>query len=110
MTIADKTPGALLRTDGFLLELDVGNPVIYQGTHTIPWEMPLPEVIRQEEQENEPGCLVQRIRRVVVSEVQLQRHHVVLPFEPVLQVDCRGAYSTRNPGTTALVGWRTELS
>jgi formyltetrahydrofolate deformylase len=60
-------------------ELDAGNQIIYQSTYTIPPGMPLQEVIRQGERENEPRCLVEGIRRVVAREVQLHFHRVVVP-------------------------------
>jgi formyltetrahydrofolate deformylase len=60
-------------------ELDAGNQIIYQSTYTIPPGMHLQEVIRQGEQENEPRCLVEGIRRVVAREVQLHFHRVVVP-------------------------------
>jgi formyltetrahydrofolate deformylase len=58
-------------------ELDAGNQIIYQSTYTVPPGMRLPEIIRLGEQENEPQCLVEGIRRVVDREVQLHFHRVV---------------------------------
>ncbi|HIA20293.1 MAG TPA: formyltetrahydrofolate deformylase [Planctomycetaceae bacterium] len=58
-------------------ELDAGNQIIYQSTFTVPPGMRLPEIIRLGEQENEPQCLVEGIRRVIDREVQLHFHRVV---------------------------------
>ena len=58
-------------------ELDAGNQIIYQSTYTVPPGMRLPEIIRLGEQENEPQCLVEGIRRVIDREVQLHFHRVV---------------------------------
>lgn len=58
-------------------ELDAGNQIIYQSTFTVPPGAPLAEVIRQGQQQNEPHCLVEGVRRVVDREVQLHFHRVV---------------------------------
>ncbi len=58
-------------------ELDAGNQIIYQSTFTIPPGMKLEEIIRRGQEDNEPHCLVEGIRRVVAGEVQLHFHRVV---------------------------------
>lgn len=58
-------------------ELDAGNQIIYQSTFTVPPGMPLEEIIRRGETDNEPHCLVEGVRRVVDREVQLHFNRVV---------------------------------
>ncbi len=58
-------------------ELDAGNQIIYQSTFTVPPGMPLEEIIRRGETDNEPHCLVEGVRRVVDGEVQLHFNRVV---------------------------------
>jgi len=58
-------------------ELDAGNQIIYQSTFTVPPGMNLDEIIRRGQEDNEPHCLVEGIRRVVAREVQLHFHRVV---------------------------------
>jgi len=58
-------------------ELDAGNQIIYQGTFTIPPGMKLPEVMRLGQEDNEPRCLTEGVRRVVNREVELHFHRVV---------------------------------
>jgi len=58
-------------------ELDAGNQIIYQSTFTATHEMKLDEVIRRGQQDNEPHCLVEGVRRVVDGEVELHFHRVV---------------------------------
>jgi formyltetrahydrofolate deformylase len=58
-------------------ELDAGNQIIYQSTYSVPPGMPLAEVIRLGQEDNEPHCLVEGVRRVVDREVQLHFHRVV---------------------------------
>jgi formyltetrahydrofolate deformylase len=58
-------------------ELDAGNQIIYQSTYTIPPGMKLDEIIRLGQEDNEPRCLVEGVRRVVDGEVQLHFHRVV---------------------------------
>ncbi len=58
-------------------ELDAGNQIINQETFTVPPGMPLEDVIRMGEQDNEPHCLVEGVRRVVEREVRLHFHRVV---------------------------------
>lgn len=58
-------------------ELDAGNQIIYQSTFTVPHGMKLDEIIRRGQEDNEPHCLVEGVRRVVDREVQLHFHRVV---------------------------------
>jgi formyltetrahydrofolate deformylase len=58
-------------------ELDAGNQIIYQSTFTVPPGSRLEEIIRQGQQDNEPHCLVEGVRRVTSGEVQLHFHRVV---------------------------------
>lgn len=58
-------------------ELDAGGQIIYQSTFTVPPGMKLDEIVRRGEQDNEPHCLVEGVRRVVEREVQLHFHRVI---------------------------------
>jgi formyltetrahydrofolate deformylase len=58
-------------------ELDAGNQIIYQSTFTIPPGMKLDNILRRGQEDNEPHCLVEGVRRVVSREVQLHFHRVV---------------------------------
>ena len=58
-------------------ELDAGNQIVYQSTFTVPPGTKLDEVIERGQQDNEPQCLVEGVRRVVTREVQLHFHRVV---------------------------------
>lgn len=58
-------------------ELDAGNQTICQTTFTVPPGTRLPEIIRLGQEDNEPRCLVEGVRRVVDREVQLHFHRVV---------------------------------
>jgi formyltetrahydrofolate deformylase len=58
-------------------ELDEGNQIIHQSTFTVPPGMKLPEIMRLGQEDNEPRCLVEGVRRVVNREVQLHFHRVV---------------------------------
>jgi formyltetrahydrofolate deformylase len=58
-------------------DLDAGNQIIYQSTYTVPPGMKLDEIIRLGQEDNEPRCLVEGVRRVVDREVQLHFHRVV---------------------------------
>ncbi len=58
-------------------ELDAGNQIIYQPTFTVPPGMSLDEIVRRGQEDNEPHCLVEGVRRVVSGEVQLHFHRVV---------------------------------
>ncbi len=58
-------------------ELDAGNQIIYQSTFAVPPGMKLDDVMRRGQEDNEPHCLVEGVRRVVSREVQLHFHRVV---------------------------------
>jgi formyltetrahydrofolate deformylase len=58
-------------------ELDAGNQIIQQATFTVPPGTGLEEIIRIGQEDNEPRCLVEGVRRVVRREVQLHFHRVV---------------------------------
>jgi formyltetrahydrofolate deformylase len=58
-------------------ELDAGNQIINQSTYTVPPGMRLEDVIRIGQEDNEPRCLVEGVRRVVDREVALHFHRVV---------------------------------
>jgi formyltetrahydrofolate deformylase len=58
-------------------ELDAGNQIINQTTFTIPPGMKLDDVIRIGQEDNEPRCLVEGVRRVVDQEVSLHFHRAV---------------------------------
>ncbi|MGD9645915.1 MAG: formyltransferase family protein, partial [Pirellulales bacterium] len=46
-------------------ELDAGNQIIHQATFTVPPGTKLPDVVRRGQEDNEPHCLVEGVRRVV---------------------------------------------
>lgn len=58
-------------------DLDAGNQIIYQSTFTVPHGMPLDDVMRLGQEDNEPHCLVEGVRRVIDREVQLHFHRVI---------------------------------
>ncbi|QDU90125.1 Formyltetrahydrofolate deformylase [Pirellulimonas nuda] len=58
-------------------ELDAGNQIIYQSTFTVPPGLPVDDVIRRGQEDNEPHCLVEGVRRVVDGEVQLHFNRVM---------------------------------
>lgn len=58
-------------------DLDAGNQIIFQSTFTVPHGLPLDDVIRLGQEDNEPHCLVEGVRRVVDREVQLHFHRVI---------------------------------
>lgn len=58
-------------------ELDAGNQIIYQSTFTVPPSAPLDDIIRRGQEDNEPHCLAEGVRRVVSREVALHFHRVV---------------------------------
>ena len=58
-------------------ELDAGNQIIYQSTFTVPPGSKLDEIMRLGQEDNEPRCLVEGVRRVVNREVQLHFHRVI---------------------------------
>jgi formyltetrahydrofolate deformylase len=57
-------------------ELDAGNQIIYQSTFTVPPGTSCDEIVRQGQEENEPHCLLEGVRRVVDGEVQLHFNRV----------------------------------
>jgi formyltetrahydrofolate deformylase len=58
-------------------ELDAGNQIIFQSTFTIPPGMKLDDIVRIGQEDNEPRCLVEGVRRVVDREIKLHFHRVV---------------------------------
>ena len=62
-------------------ELDAGNQIIQQSTFTVPPGTKLDEIIRIGQEDNEPRCLVEGVRRAVSREVQLHFHRVVVGGE-----------------------------
>ncbi len=58
-------------------ELDAGNQIIQQTTFTVPPGTKLDEIIRIGQEDNEPRCLVEGVRRVVNREIRLHFHRVV---------------------------------
>ena len=58
-------------------ELDAGNQIINQATFSVPPGTPLDQIVRQGQEENEPRCLAEGVRRVVAGEVQLHFNRVV---------------------------------
>lgn len=58
-------------------ELDAGNQTINQSTFSVPPGTALDEIIREGQEENEPRCLTEGVRRVVAGEVQLHFNRVV---------------------------------
>ncbi len=62
-------------------ELDAGNQIIYQSTFEVAPGTSREAIIRHGQQENEPRCLVEGVRRVVAGEVQLHFNRVVVKRE-----------------------------
>ena len=58
-------------------ELDAGNQIIAQSTFTVPPGTPLEEIVRKGQEDNEPNCLVEGVRRVCDNEVRLHFHRVI---------------------------------
>ena len=58
-------------------ELDAGNQTINQTTFSVTPGTRLEEIIRIGQEENEPRCLVEGVRRVVDREVKLHFHRVI---------------------------------
>jgi formyltetrahydrofolate deformylase len=58
-------------------ELDAGNQTIHQSTFAVPPGTRLEEIIQRGQEDNEPQCLVEGVRRVVNREVVLHFHRVV---------------------------------
>lgn len=63
-------------------DLDAGNQIIHQATFTTPPGLPLDEIIRRGQEDNEPHCLVEGVRRVVDREVRLRFHRVIARRSP----------------------------
>lgn len=59
-------------------DLDAGNQTISQTTFCVPPGTKLDEIVRIGQEDNEPRCLVEGVRRVVNREVQLHFHRVVV--------------------------------
>ena len=59
-------------------ELDGGQQIIYQSTFLVPPGLPLEEIIRRGQTDNEPHCIVEGVRRVVDGEVRLHFNRVVV--------------------------------
>ncbi len=58
-------------------ELDAGNQIINQSTFTVAPGTKLEDVVRRGQEENEPRCLIEGVRRVVDREVKLHFHRVI---------------------------------
>lgn len=58
-------------------ELDAGNQIIYQSTFTVAHGMKIDDIVKRGQEDNEPHCLVEGVRRVCAREVQLHFHRVV---------------------------------
>ncbi len=58
-------------------ELDAGNQIIQQTTFTVPPGTKIDEIVRIGQEDNEPRCLVEGVRRVVDREVQLHFQRIV---------------------------------
>jgi formyltetrahydrofolate deformylase len=58
-------------------ELDAGNQIIHQTAFAVPPGLPLEEIIRRGQSQNEPECLTEGVRRVVDGEVRLHFNRVV---------------------------------
>lgn len=58
-------------------ELDAGNQIVNQTTFNVPPGTKLDEIIRLGQEDNEPRCLTEGVRRVVQREVQLHFHRVI---------------------------------
>ena len=58
-------------------ELDAGNQTINQSTFYVNPGTKLEEIIRIGQEENEPRCLVEGVRRVVAREVKLHFHRII---------------------------------
>mgnify|MGYP002635973572 CR=1 FL=1 len=58
-------------------ELDAGNQTIYQSTFQVMPGTKLDDIVRIGQEDNEPHCLVEGVRRVVSRDVQLHFHRVI---------------------------------
>jgi formyltetrahydrofolate deformylase len=63
-------------------ELDAGNQIIYQSTFTVGHGLKIEDIVRRGQEDNEPHCLVEGVRRVVEGDVQLHFHRVVARSSP----------------------------
>ncbi len=63
-------------------ELDAGNQTINQSTFSVSPGTKIEDVVRQGQEENEPRCLVEGLRRVVDREVKLHFHRVISTNSP----------------------------
>jgi formyltetrahydrofolate deformylase len=63
-------------------ELDAGNQIICQRGFSVSPGTSLEAIVRQGQEENEPQCLVEGVRRVVDREVRLHFHKVVATETP----------------------------
>ncbi|MCA9248712.1 MAG: formyltetrahydrofolate deformylase [Planctomycetales bacterium] len=57
-------------------ELDAGNQIIFQSTFSMPPSSRIDDIVRLGQEDNEPRCLLEGVRRVVDREVQLHFHRV----------------------------------
>ena len=57
-------------------ELDAGNQIVYQSTFDVPPSTRLEDIVRLGQEDNEPRCLLEGVRRVVDREVELHFHRV----------------------------------
>lgn len=58
-------------------ELDAGNQTINQRTFSVPPGTNIEQIVQRGQDENEPQCLVEGVRRVVAREVKLHFHRVI---------------------------------
>ncbi|QEG34583.1 formyltetrahydrofolate deformylase [Bythopirellula goksoeyrii] len=58
-------------------ELDAGNQIINQSTFSVSPGTSIDEIVRRGQEENEPACLVEGVRRVVAGEVRLHFNRIV---------------------------------
>ncbi|MAT69030.1 MAG: formyltetrahydrofolate deformylase [Planctomycetaceae bacterium] len=58
-------------------ELDAGNQIICQTAFSVAPGTPRDEIIRRGQQQNEPACLVEGVRRATAGEVELHFNRVV---------------------------------
>lgn len=58
-------------------ELDAGNQIINQSTFSVAPGTSVEEIVRRGQEENEPACLVEGVRRVVAGEVRLHFNRIV---------------------------------
>lgn len=63
-------------------ELDAGNQTIHQRTFSVRPGTKIEQIIRQGQEENEPQCLVEGVRRVVAREVKLHFHRIIATDHP----------------------------